>query len=299
MRHRNRYRCAATLNGVSDIPLVFEESDCADSERCVERWKEAIGDPESERDRLVDVSPAYHVRDIATPVFVGYGTDDTRVDPDHSQRLILMLETLGMPHEALEIQGAVHAPTQREWVIYARALRRFLTKHLLPEQGFVDDPQPADDGEFSASAPPVLAASAPSSERRWGRTREKSTLSETDPELAESISSSAARDARAEARRYARGSSVWTCNPSASIEATSSSKISCWPFSSPGGTSRVSLIGSTSADFMPELNARPGASSYSCLGASEMHPVSRRPSPRKPTRRNTRVSSSCGSQGGC
>jgi hypothetical protein len=38
-------------------------------------------------------------------------------------------------------------------VIYARALRRFLTKHLLPEQGFVGDPEPSGEGAFPASAP--------------------------------------------------------------------------------------------------------------------------------------------------
>jgi dienelactone hydrolase len=153
VRHRHRYRCAATLNGASDIPLLFEESDCAESERCVESLKQVVGDPETERDRLVDASPVYHVREIETPVFVSYGTNDTRVDPDHSHRLVLMLETLGLPHEALEIQGAAHAPTRREWVIYARALRRFLTKHLLPEQGFVGDPEPSGEGAFPASAP--------------------------------------------------------------------------------------------------------------------------------------------------
>jgi dienelactone hydrolase len=156
VRHKHRYQCAATLNGVSDIPLVFEESDCAESERCIARWKEYIGDPETERDRLVEESPAYHVRDLETPVFVAYGSQDRRVDPDHSHRLILMLETFGKEHDALELEGAGHSPTRREWAIYARALRRFLTKYLLPGQGFVEDPLPGGDDPMLVSPSPVL-----------------------------------------------------------------------------------------------------------------------------------------------
>jgi len=49
VRHKDRYRCAATLNGVSDIPLVFEESECAESEICAAYWKEHIGDLETSR----------------------------------------------------------------------------------------------------------------------------------------------------------------------------------------------------------------------------------------------------------
>jgi dienelactone hydrolase len=157
VRHKDRYRCAATMNGVSDIPLMFEESDCAESESCTAYWKEYIGDPETERERLVEESPVYHVRDVETPVFVIYGTKDQRVDPDHSHRLILMLETFGKEHDALELEGAGHSPTRREWVICARALRRFLTKHLLPGQSFVEDPLPGGDDRLLVSPSPVLA----------------------------------------------------------------------------------------------------------------------------------------------
>jgi dienelactone hydrolase len=156
VRHRNRYRCAATLNGVSDIPLVFEESDCADSERCARFWKDAIGDPDTDRAGLVDRSPAYHVRDIETPIFVSYGTEDVRVDPDHSHRLILMLETLGKEHRVLEIEGAEHGLTMRERAIYARALRRFLTRYLFPGTAFVKDP-----GDFDATGREPVADPPP------------------------------------------------------------------------------------------------------------------------------------------
>ena len=50
-----------------------------------------------------------------------------------------MLEALGREHEMLEIRGAAHGLTRKEWAIYARSLRRFLTRHLFPDAVFVPD----------------------------------------------------------------------------------------------------------------------------------------------------------------
>jgi len=142
IRHAKRYRCAASLNGAADIPLGFSDGECADSERCVESLVDIVGDPKTERDKLVDISPAYHVDQIHTPVFVIYGTEDQRVDPDHSHRLLLMLETFGKEHESLEVKGAGHSPTEEEWELISVALRRFLTRYLFPSAEFVTDPIP-------------------------------------------------------------------------------------------------------------------------------------------------------------
>lgn len=136
IRHQKRYRCAASLNGATDIPLGFSDGECADSERCVESLVDIVGDPKTELDKLVEISPAYHVDEIYTPVFVIYGTEDRRVDPDHSHRLLLMLETLGKEYESLEVKGAAHSPTKREWEFISVALRRFLTRYLFPSMDF-------------------------------------------------------------------------------------------------------------------------------------------------------------------
>lgn len=140
VRHQDRYRCAATLNGVSDIPLMFEESRCADDESCLDFYRERIGDPETDRASLIEVSPVYHTERIQAPILIAYGTEDRTVDPDHSHRLIAMLELQGKPHEVLEIDGAAHSPSGVERMMYGRVLRRFLTRHLMPDQRFIEDP---------------------------------------------------------------------------------------------------------------------------------------------------------------
>jgi len=156
IRHESRYRCAASLNGATDIPFGFENGECADSKRCLEEFAKIVGNPKTERDKLVEISPAYHVDQIHTPVFVVYGTEDHRVDPDHSHRLLLMLELFGKEYESLEVRGAEHSPTNREWELIAVALRRFLTRYLFPGEEFVKDPISTEGGASDAISPPMV-----------------------------------------------------------------------------------------------------------------------------------------------
>jgi dienelactone hydrolase len=141
VRHKDRYRCAISLNGVSDIPLLAETSDYSDSKRVLELYSDHIGDLKTERNLLVDASPAYHADEIDVPVFMIYGTRDRRVDPDHAHRMMLMLELFGKDFDSLEIDGMRHSPGRLEWIIVMRAIRRNLTRHLMPGIEFAADPE--------------------------------------------------------------------------------------------------------------------------------------------------------------
>lgn len=147
VRHKDRYRCAISINGVSDIPLVSETSDFSDSKRVLEYWIDTVGDLKSERHQLIDASPAYHADKIDVPVFLIYGTQDRRVDPDHSHRMMLMLDLFGKEYDSLEIDGMRHSPGRLEWIIVMRAVRRNLTQHLLPEIVFQADPAIENGGK--------------------------------------------------------------------------------------------------------------------------------------------------------
>ncbi|MCH7869171.1 MAG: S9 family peptidase [Myxococcales bacterium] len=139
LRHPERYRCAVTINGVTDVPLLFESSDIAEDERNLRLLTERLADVETERPRLVEISPVYDVRRMQTPVYVIYGTKDRRVVPEHAHRLLLMLDLLGKEHEVLEIRGGEHSPDRREWIVITRSIRRYLTRYLFPSRTFVDD----------------------------------------------------------------------------------------------------------------------------------------------------------------
>lgn len=140
IRDRDRYRCAISINGVSDVLLQFDSSDSADDESASEWRTKYIGDPETERDELIGISPVYRVDQISVPTLVIQGAKDRRVDPDHAHRLALMFELYGKPYEMLEIEDAEHVPDRDQWIVIARTMRRFLTEHLTPDVPFERDP---------------------------------------------------------------------------------------------------------------------------------------------------------------
>lgn len=141
IRHPDRFRCAVSIAGVTDVPLMLHSTDFADTAQGIAYFKAYIGDPEKERESLLEISPAYHADQISPPVLLIQGTEDRRVDRDHAHRLALMLELYRKPFEMVEIEGAVHGFDRDESIIVARTIRRFLTKHLHPGTEFEPDPE--------------------------------------------------------------------------------------------------------------------------------------------------------------
>ena len=125
---------------MSDIPLLYDSSDIADSERSLEFYEEFVGDLETEREKLIDASPVYNVERIETPVYFIFGTEDRRVDPDHSHRMMLMLDLYDKEFESLEVKDMAHGYSRREGIIIARAMRRYVSKYLEPSQPYQRDP---------------------------------------------------------------------------------------------------------------------------------------------------------------
>jgi dipeptidyl aminopeptidase/acylaminoacyl peptidase len=149
VRHRDRYRCAVTMSGVTDVPLMADSSDMADSRFAMEYFQEYVGDLETEREKLIEISPAYQTERMAVPILIVQGTVDRRVDPDHAHRLVAMLQLRDKPYEAMFVEGAGHGFDADQWPLVAIRLRRFLSRHLRPEVGFRGDPVAAEkSGEF-------------------------------------------------------------------------------------------------------------------------------------------------------
>jgi len=141
IRHPDRYRCAVSINGVTDVPLIADSSDMADSKRAMEFYEEHIGDLETERDKLVGISPVYRAESIMAPVLIVQGLADRRVDPDHAYRLMSMLDLHGRAHDAMFVADAGHSFDRKDGIAVYRKVRRFLTEHLLPGVDYRQDPQ--------------------------------------------------------------------------------------------------------------------------------------------------------------
>ena len=136
-----RHRCAVSIAGVTDIPLMAESSDFSDWERALTQWKKLVGDPEKERAKMIEISPAYHAESIDVPVLIIQGTDDRRVDLDHAHRMALMLELYDKKFELLEVEDGGHGFDRDGSIIVARVVRRFISSYLRPGEPFEVEPR--------------------------------------------------------------------------------------------------------------------------------------------------------------
>ena len=78
------------------------------------------------------ISPAYHLKDVETPILVVYGDRDRRVDPDHAHRIVVMLSLYGKEYEEIRVKGGRHAFDRDQWIRTLPKIRDYLAKHLVP-----------------------------------------------------------------------------------------------------------------------------------------------------------------------
>lgn len=130
INYPDRYRCVATLAGVSDLPLLFTSAVRQMSEASRDWLVELVGDPANDYDDLVDRSPVYRVSDLPVPALVAHGTDDLVVDIEHAWRLTRMLELHGKPFRWLPLDGSGHSPAPLARARYFGGLMEFLAEHL-------------------------------------------------------------------------------------------------------------------------------------------------------------------------
>ncbi len=135
LRHPERFRCAVSMNGVTDVPFQFESGTFEGDDDPAERLVELFGDPERDLPALVERSPVFRARALRTPLLLLYGTEDRRVDPDHAFRLMAMLDLYRRPYAHHSVEGAGHDFTATEWQEVTRVLASFLTEDLTGEPG--------------------------------------------------------------------------------------------------------------------------------------------------------------------
>lgn len=139
-RHPERFRCAVSINGVTDVPMMAESSDWADSDYGLAWFEWLLGDPVRDRDDLIAISPVYGLANVRTPIMMVYGDSDRRVDPDHSERVLALLELYGIPHEEIALRDVGHVFERKDWVSILPDLLDFVERKMAPAPA-----QPAGD----------------------------------------------------------------------------------------------------------------------------------------------------------
>lgn len=92
-----RFRCVVSIAGVSDRILFFTASDAGGNKELRKEMEKLIGDPNTQLEEMKATSPLYHYRELKVPVMLVHGTDDLRVDYEHTLRLERMLTIDGRP----------------------------------------------------------------------------------------------------------------------------------------------------------------------------------------------------------
>lgn len=132
-RNPELYRCGIASAGVTDWLAFLDDSDIAEYKSASRHWREQLGDPEKDRERLRTVSPVNFADKIVAPVLIVQGKEDQRVPQDQAKRMLTALEKAGRPAESLFVAGMGHSfgDQKQRLEIYQRIVG-FLERHLGP-----------------------------------------------------------------------------------------------------------------------------------------------------------------------
>jgi dipeptidyl aminopeptidase/acylaminoacyl peptidase len=143
----DRYRCAVSVAGVSDLGLMLtrlERQTGGDDSMISDWWRASIGDREEDRARIRSVSPLHLVDRVQIPILLIHGTDDTVVPIEQSHRMRDALQSAGRQVRFVELRGDDHwlsdAPTRIQML---REVETFLAQHLRSQVSVDDSGAPA------------------------------------------------------------------------------------------------------------------------------------------------------------
>ncbi|HEY2344954.1 MAG TPA: prolyl oligopeptidase family serine peptidase [Xanthomonadaceae bacterium] len=133
IRWPERFRCVVSISGVSDQLLMFTASDSTRTANDRADVEKIIGNPATDEARMREFSPLYRYRELKVPVMLAHGTEDQRVDYEHSRRLVRMLNLAGHPPVMLSLVGEGHGgfDSANELVLW-KAVAGFLREYLDP-----------------------------------------------------------------------------------------------------------------------------------------------------------------------
>jgi dienelactone hydrolase len=133
VRDPQQYRCAASLVGVTDIMLMFENymSDLS-SETKNYSMRQMIGDPVADREMLNTYSPLRRVADIKVPVLLGVGLIDRRVPREHADAFESAARKAGVNIERVNYDEGHGFSIPANRADFWMRLEAFLNLHLKP-----------------------------------------------------------------------------------------------------------------------------------------------------------------------
>ncbi|HYD72840.1 MAG TPA: S9 family peptidase [Candidatus Binatia bacterium] len=134
-----RFRCAISIAGVSDLPRMVEVTARDSGSRfsgISDWWAGSMGDAERQR----RVSPVNHAGQVRAQILLMHGDNDSVVPLEQSQRMVSAMRDAGKETQLIVLRGEDHwlsnASTRIQML---RDMETFLAQHMRPAQINVDD----------------------------------------------------------------------------------------------------------------------------------------------------------------
>ncbi len=126
------YRCAVSVNGVSDVSLMsrIERRESGDSKIAARSLERQLGP----RSRYREISPRHNAEKADAPILLIHGRDDTVVAYDQSLKMADALKDEGKSYEFVELEGEDH------WLSLGKTRKALLAAAM----DFVQRHNPAD-----------------------------------------------------------------------------------------------------------------------------------------------------------
>ncbi len=128
------YRCAVSVNGVSDLPamLAYEKDHTGAESDQLAYWRDHIGSPGDPN--VIAKSPARAASQIKAPVLLMHAVNDTVVPKSQSERMARELEKLNRKVTFVSLAGEDHWMSQSATRVQTlKELEKFLAEHLRKE----------------------------------------------------------------------------------------------------------------------------------------------------------------------
>jgi dipeptidyl aminopeptidase/acylaminoacyl peptidase len=128
-RNPERYRCAASFAGVTDVERQVRYSRAFMDRKGAKSWMEKVRGEDKKFD-LGSISPLSTVARLKVPVLITHGDEDQRVPLKQSSLYVKALQDAGKVHEFKLYKGEGHGFSKSEnYKDYLDRLEAFLAKH--------------------------------------------------------------------------------------------------------------------------------------------------------------------------
>ncbi len=127
------YKCVVAIAPVSDLPRMIrgEASQHGRDHWAVDYWKDIIGNPKTEKDKLSRISPVNSASQFKAPVLLIHGRDDTVVPFEQSDVMRAALTSAGKSVELVALKNEDHWLSEGDTRKQAlEAMSAFVDRHI-------------------------------------------------------------------------------------------------------------------------------------------------------------------------